>query len=91
MPPSVTYARHVIEINWTPLSPGSADSYMQAREFEIPIWLPHGYDGWDLTAIVKAVAQAVGVGADEVIRGNQFTYPLLFVWEVSCRPWWLPG
>ena len=78
LPPSVTYERHVFQIHWTPLSPGSADSYMQAREFEITAWLPHEYDGLDLTPIVEAVAQAAGVGSHEVIRGNQIHISITF-------------
>ena len=77
MSSSVVFVRNVIEINWTALSPGSVDSYMFPREFEVTVWLPRGYDGWDLTPIAQVVAQAVGLSADQVMRGNRIVISII--------------
>ena len=68
--------------------PGAAAVYMDSREFEITVWLRRGYDGWDLAPIREAVAEAVGLSADQVI--TKLSDPFCLVWEVPWQAWWRP-
>ena len=73
------YSRNVIDINWLPLVPGMRDTYGPECEFQIIVWLPNTFDGWDLTSIRAAVAGTVGVRVDEVMRGSQKQISMLSV------------
>ena len=68
---STVYKRNVVNVNWIPLVPGYRDVYGEAREFQVAVWLEDGFDGWNLTPVIEALASAVGVSADQVMLNQR--------------------